>query len=76
MKFILVLHLCSVITGKCMESSITGMMFKSHYDCAIGGYSMALHTFKHLKNDDYYGIDRINEDKIAIKFDCRELPST
>ncbi len=52
------------------------MMFKSHYDCAIGGYSMALHTFKQLKNDDYYGIDRINEEKIAIKFDCKELPST
>ena len=73
MKFILVLHLCSVITGKCTESSIPGLMFKSHFDCAVGGYSMALHTFKQLKNDDYYGID---QEKIAIKFECKELPST
>ena len=76
MKFILILHLCSVITGKCTESSIPGLMFTSHYDCALGGYKMAHKMFKMLKDDDYYGLDRINEEKIAIKFECKELPST
>ena len=76
MKFILILHLCSVITGKCTESSIPGLMFTSHYDCALGGYKMAHKMFEMLKDDDYYGLDRINEEKIAIKFECKELPST
>ena len=76
MKFILILHLCSVITGKCTESSIPGLMFKSHYDCALGGYKMAHKMFEVLKDDDYYGLERINKEKIAIKFECKELPST
>ena len=76
MKFILILHLCSVITGKCTESSIPGLMFTSHYDCASGGYKMAHKMFEMLKDDDYYGLERINKEKIAIKFECKELPST
>ena len=76
MKFILILHLCSVITGKCTESTISGLMFSSHYDCAIGGYKMAYKTFERLKDDDYYGLERINKEKIAIKFECKELPTT
>ena len=76
MKFILILHLCSVIMGKCTESSIPGLMFTSHYDCALGGYKMAHKMFEMLKNDDYYGLERINKEKIAIKFECKELPST
>ena len=73
MKYLLVLHLCSILTGKCMDSSIPGYMFKTHYECALGGYKMAYKTFELLKDDDYYGLDRINEEKIAIKFECKEL---
>jgi len=73
MKLMLVLYLCSVVTGKCTEATYTGLMFKDHYDCAIGGYKFALDTFKRLKQDDYYGLERINEEKIAIKFECKEL---
>ena len=73
MKFILILHLCSVVTGKCMESSIPGLTYTSHYDCALGGYKMAYKTFQVLKDDDYYGLDRINDEKIAIKFECKEI---
>ena len=73
MKFLLVLHLCSVVTGTCMESSIPGLTYGSHYDCALGGYKMAYKTFQVLKDDDYYGLDRINDEKIAIKFECKEL---
>tara|TARA_Y100000004_G_scaffold114397_1_gene128480 strand:- start:249 stop:479 length:231 start_codon:yes stop_codon:yes gene_type:complete len=76
MKFILILHLCSVVTGKCTESSITGVMFKDHYNCALAGYRLGYETFKRLEEDVYYGLDRINKEKIAIKFECKELPST
>tara|TARA_S200002703_G_scaffold93643_1_gene80854 strand:- start:1071 stop:1226 length:156 start_codon:yes stop_codon:yes gene_type:complete len=51
-------------------------MFNSHYDCAVGGYQISGQTFKLLKNDDFIGLERINKEKIAIKFECKELPST
>ena len=76
MKYILVLHICSLLSGQCFESQVTGYMFNSHYDCAVGGYQISGQTFKTLKNDDYIGLDRINKEKIAIKFECKELPST
>lgn len=73
MKFMLVLHLCSILSGKCFSSMYTGLMFADHFTCAKGGYILAGDTFKRLENDDYYGIDRINKEKIAIKFECKEI---
>tara|TARA_R100001460_G_scaffold100654_1_gene144382 strand:- start:81 stop:236 length:156 start_codon:yes stop_codon:yes gene_type:complete len=51
-------------------------MYPTHYDCAIAGYRVSGQTFELLKNDDYIGLERINKEKIAIKFECKELPST
>mgnify|MGYP003122907048 CR=1 FL=1 len=76
MKYILVLHICSLLSGDCFESQYTGYTYNSHFDCAVAGYSVSGQTFKLLKNNDYIGIDRINKEKIAIKFECKELPST
>ena len=76
MKYILVLHICSLLSGQCFESQVTGYMFNSHYDCAVAGYQVSGQTFKTLKNDDYIGLDRLNKEKIAIKFLCKELPAT
>jgi len=74
-KFMLVLHLCSVVAMKCTDATYTGLMFDDHYTCALGGYRMGYETFKRLEKDDYYGIDRINKEKIAIKFECLEMES-
>ena len=76
MKYILILHVCSLLSGQCFESQTTGFMFKTHYECGIAGYNLSGQTFKLLKNDDYIGLDRINKEKIAIKFECKELSST
>ena len=66
MKFFLVLYLCSMITGQCTDHHIPGYSFESHYDCAIAGYA--------LSQDEYYfGLDKINEQRLAIKFECREF---
>ena len=73
MKFMLVLHLCSVVAMQCSDSTYTGLMFKDHYSCALGGYRLGYDTFKRLEQDDYYGLDRINKEKIAIKFECKEV---
>jgi len=74
MKFILVLHLCSMITGKCLDSHTPSYQFKTHYDCAIAGYALSQESLKLLSKEEYYyGLDRINEERLAIKFECREL---
>ena len=73
MKFMLVLHLCSVVAMKCTDATYTGLMFADHYSCALGGYKMGYETFKRLEQDEYYGLDRINKEKIAIKFECKEI---
>ena len=74
MKFILVLYLCSMITGKCVSPQMPGYQFETHYDCAIAGYALSQESLKLLSQDEYYyGLDRINEERLAIRFECREL---
>jgi len=72
-KFILVLYLCSMLNGKCIEPQIPGYQFESHYDCALAGYAMSQQSLKMLSEDEYYGLERINKEKLAIRFECREL---
>jgi len=77
MKFILILQLCSLISGQCLESTTPGYMFKSHYDCAIAGYALGQESMKLLAQDEsYYGKNRINKEKLAIKFECKEIQSS
>ena len=67
MKYILVLHICSLLTGKCFESQTTGYMFNSHYDCAVGGYQISGQTFKlfHSTFMDKYGYDQPHRSQTA-----------
>jgi hypothetical protein len=63
-----------MITGQCLDSQTPGYMFKSHYDCAIAGYALSQESMRLLGQDqDYYGKDRINEERLAIRFECKEL---
>jgi hypothetical protein len=73
MKYILILHLCSMITGKCVDPFIPGYQFKTHYDCAIAGYGLSQKSLKELANDENYGLETINRDKLAIRFECKGL---
>jgi hypothetical protein len=43
-----------MITGKCMDPYIPGYEFKTHYDCAIAGYTSSLNALKTLANDEEY----------------------
>ena len=61
-KFMLVLHLCSVVAMKCTDATYTGLMFDDHYTCALGGYRMGYETFKRLETDDYDNIAEKRDD--------------
>ena len=73
MKYILILYMCSMATGQCPSSSISGYQFTSHYDCTNAGYAIAQKTFKNLKELPEWDIPDFEEQKIVIKFECKEL---
>ena len=73
-KFIIVLHLCSMITGQCPSSNFsikTG--FETHYDCALNGYAVAQQTYMELKKLENVDADHIEKNRLVIKFECREI---
>ena len=73
MKYILVLYMCSMATGQCPSSTIAGYQFTSHYDCVNAGYAVAQSTFRNLEELEEYNRDYIEQSKIVVKFECREV---
>ena len=68
MKYILILYVCSFQTGMfCTDSHVVPLEFRNYEDCILQGYKSSHNTLKEL-----YG-DRIEEEKLAIKFYCKEM---
>ena len=67
MKFLLVLHLCSVVTQTCPNMMHPQKIYNSWDKCAIAGYELSLTTFTKLDKNE------VNQHKLAIKFDCIEI---
>ena len=73
-KFILVLHLCSMVTGECPSSHYSiKASFSSHYDCVLNGYAVAQQTFKNLKEIEDVEQDIIEQSKMVVKFECKSI---
>ena len=73
MKYILVLYMCSTITNQCPSHSFAGYQFDNHYDCVAAGYRVAHDTFLNLKEIEEFEREKIEREKLVIKFECREL---
>ena len=67
MKYMLILYMCSMITGQCPNQSIAGYQFTSHYDCVNAGYAVAQKTFRNLEALEEWDQSYINNNKIVIK---------
>ena len=65
--------MCSVATGQCPSSSVSGWQFNSHYDCINAGYGVAQKTFQNLSELGEWDTNYINQNKIVVKFECREV---
>ena len=52
---------------KCISQQIIPYQFKDYYSCVRAGYQSAYKSFSALK------IKEINENKIAVKIECKEL---
>ena len=73
MKYILILYMCSMVSGECPTSTISGWQFENHYDCVNAGYGVSQQTFRNLQDLEEWSREYIEEQKIAIRFECKEL---
>ena len=62
-----------MLSNSCPSSTISGYQFESHYDCVNAGYAIAQNTFRNLEEIEEYNKDYIEQSKIVVKFECREL---
>ena len=69
MKYIIVLYMCSFSTSppQCLPGQILGIEFNDYTDCILEGYLQSHQTLKRLEKEE------INKNKLAIKFDCKEI---
>ena len=73
MKYILILYMCSMVSGECPSSTISGWQFENHYDCVNAGYGVSQQTFRNLEELEEWSREYIEQQKIAIRFECKEL---
>ena len=62
-----------MLSNSCPSSTVSGYQFESHYDCVNAGYAIAQNTFRNLEEIEEYNRDYIEQSKIVVKFECREL---
>lgn len=67
MKFIIILYTCSAIASQCLQTSIVPKEFVSYSECANWAYRYAYKSFLDLDKE------TVDLEKIAIRFECREL---
>ena len=70
MKFILLLTMCSYVSGACMPTYEWPVKFKSGYDCSIAGYEEAARKLKEI------GPEEVNKHRISITFSCAGIQET
>ena len=73
-KFFTVLYICSMLSGQCPSYHYTGHSFKTHSECVEFGYRIAYGTFRNLEETEEFTQEYVENSKIVIKFECKELP--
>ena len=68
-KFALVLHLCTFLNSNpyCFQEQIVPEQFEDYYQCITDGYVKSLSTLVNL------GVTEVNEKRLAVKFECKEV---
>ena len=64
-KYLLIIQVCSSLTGQCEAPQPMAIQFNDHYHCAISGYSIAGSMMKEI------GDQRVNDELINIRFGCK-----
>jgi hypothetical protein len=66
MKVLLALQVCSAVLAMCEQPNRMGVEFGNHYECAVGGYSIARTMMEE------FGEKKVNDERIIIQFACLE----
>ena len=62
-----------MVSGECPSSTIAGYQFESHYQSVDAGYGVSQQTFRNLEDLEECNREYIEQQKIAIWFECKEL---
>ena len=62
-----------MINNSCPENTIAGYQFTTHFDRVNAGYAIAQSTFRNLQEMEEYEREVIENKKLVIKFECREI---
>ena len=62
-----------MLSNNCPQSTIAGYQFNTHYDCVNAGYAIAQSTFRNLKELEEWDRQYLEQSKIVVKFECREV---
>ena len=62
-----------MLSNNCPTSPISGYQFNTHYDCVNAGYAIAQSTFRNLKELEEWDRQYLEQSKIVVKFECREV---
>jgi hypothetical protein len=69
MDYVLILYVCSVITGSCMESMPMPRAYKTHHECVINGAKKLVNILEDLNKEE------MDQAKIYMAYSCVEKPS-
>ncbi len=67
MKYVLLIYMCSMMTGKCPSYTITGLEFSDHHSCVLMGYKYAFRTMEMMEPED------ANLERLVAKFECKPV---
>ena len=72
-KFVLILYLCSQLSGQCPSQHYPGYSFDSHTACVEYGYRAAYATFNQLEKHEEFSKEYIENSRIAVRFECKAV---
>nr|WMM95295.1 hypothetical protein MEP432_gp45 [Methylophilales phage MEP432] len=72
-KYLLVLYMCSMVSGECPSSTVAGYQFSTYYDCVDSGYAIAQKTYRNLKELPEWDKPDFEKNQIVIKFECKRI---
>ena len=67
MKFLLIIQVCSFLTGECKPPVQSTQLYNSWYECATAAHVNGLSILS------AEGVHNINQYKLAIKYGCEAI---
>ena len=67
MKFMLVMYICSVVAGQCGEGIQDPIIYTTHKDCALAGYTKSIEVLTDMDEKD------VNTNRLFFSFTCTQV---